>query len=275
VILCEGLVKIYRASGIEVFALQGLDLQVDEGEMLAVVGNSGSGKSTLLSVLGGLDTPSAGRAVVAGRDLSRMTARQRDRYRREVTGFLWQNTALNLIPYLTALDNVLLAQARVGRPSPAEAERLLALVEMLDRRHGYPPELSGGEQQRVAIAVALAGRPAILLADEPTGSLDATSGSMVLETLGLVNREMGTTILMVTHDMGVAGAADRIVRIRDGKVAGEAAGGAAEMAVLDAAGRVQIPKPYLAGAGIGRLAEIVLRDGEVVLRAPSSQSSGG
>lgn len=265
---CEGLVKIFRASGLEVFALQGLDLEVAEGEMVAIVGNSGSGKSTLLNVLGGLDTPSAGVAMVAGRDLIRLSARQRDRYRREVTGFLWQNSALNLIPYLTALDNVLLAMSRVGRPDPAEAERLLALVELADRRHGLPPELSGGEQQRAAIAVALATRPQVLLADEPTGSLDAGAGGMVLDALQQANRELGTTILMVTHDLEIAGYAHRTVRIRDGKVATETMRGADEVTVVDAAGRLQVPQGLLARAGIHRRVELELRGAEVVLRAP-------
>ncbi len=272
-IQCEGLVKIYRADGVEVFALQGLDLQVQAGEMVAVVGNSGSGKSTLLNVLGGLDAPSAGVARVADWDLTTLTGRQRDRYRRQVTGFLWQNTALNLIPYLSALDNVLLAMSLTGRPSPAAAEALLALVDMAPYRRARPSELSGGEQQRVAIAVALATRPALLLADEPTGSLDAASAGLVLAALQQINRELGTTVLMVTHDLELAQAAARVVRIRDGKVAAEQTAGTREMAVLDGVGRLQVPAPLLAATGIGRRAEIELRGREVVLRAPAEPNT--
>lgn len=268
---CEGLVKIFRSSGLEVFALQGLDLQVDEGEMVAIVGNSGSGKSTLLNVLGGLDAPSAGAAVVDGRDLVRMSDRDRDRYRRTVTAFVWQNSALNLIPYLSVLDNLLLAQSRVRRPSVAEAEQLLETVEMLQHKAKLPPVLSGGEQQRVAIAAALATRPRVLLADEPTGSLDANSGSMVLSMLRQVNQELGTTVLMVTHDMEIASYAHRTVRIRDGKVASEVTRGAEEMVVLDSAGRLQVPKALLKAAGIERRAEVILRGSEVVIRPPGGE----
>lgn len=266
---CEGLVKIYRATGIEVFALQGLDLQVAAGEMVAIIGNSGSGKSTLMNVLGGLDAPSAGVAVVRDWDLTKLTPRRRDRYRRTVAGFVWQNSALNLIPYLTALDNILLAQSRVGLSDAAEAGRLLGLVGMAERMHGYPPELSGGEQQRAAIAVALASRPQLLLADEPTGSLDAASGRLVMEALQQVNRELGTTIILVTHDIGMTVYASRTVRIRDGKVATESTRDSAEeVAVLDSAGRLQVPKPLLEAAGITRRASVELRGGEIVVRPP-------
>ncbi|HEY3366385.1 MAG TPA: ABC transporter ATP-binding protein [Symbiobacteriaceae bacterium] len=266
---CEGLVKIYRATGIEVFALQGLDLQVAPGEMVAIIGNSGSGKSTLLNVLGGLDAPSAGVAMVGEWDLTKLTARRRDRYRRTVAGFVWQNSALNLIPYLSALDNVLLAQSRVGLFDGAEAARLLGLVGMRERMHGFPPELSGGEQQRVAIAVALASKPQLLLADEPTGSLDAASGAMVMAALQQVNRELGMTIVLVTHDVGMTVYAGRTVRIRDGKVATESTSGSSEeVAVLDAAGRLQVPLGLLSAVGIGRRATVELRGGEIVVRPP-------
>lgn len=272
-IRCEGLVKIFRSSGLEVFALQGLDLAVSEGEMVAMVGNSGSGKSTLLNVLGGLDAPSAGVAEVAGHNLLKLTSRQRDLYRRTVTGFVWQNSALNLIPYLTARDNVLLAISRVRRPAASEADSLLELLELGHRRHALPVEISGGEQQRAAIAVALATRPKLLLADEPTGSLDTGSGSMVLTALQHVNRQLGTTVVMVTHDMEVAQTAHRIVRIRDGKISTETVRGAGEATVVDGVGRLQIPKAILAGAGIGRRAEVILRGREVIVRAPQEEEA--
>lgn len=273
-LVCEGLVKIFRASGLEVFALQGLDLQVDKEEMIAVVGNSGSGKSTLLNVIGGLDEPSAGTARVGEWDLTQLTHRQRDRYRRQVTGFVWQNSGLNLIPYLTALDNLLLAMSLAGRrPDSKEGLHLLELVGLADKRGQLPTRLSGGEQQRVAVAVSLANRPELLLADEPTGSLDGESGRMVIQALQRINRETGTTILIVTHDMEIAAQVQRTVRIRDGKVATELMRGADETLVLDSAGRLQIPKPLLQAAGIGLRAEVVLKGTELVVRVPRVRES--
>lgn len=268
---CEGLVKIYRASGIEVFALQGLDLQVSPGEVVAIVGNSGSGKSTLLNVLGGLDHPSAGVAQVAEWDLTRLTDRRRDAYRRKVTGFVWQNSGLNLVPYLTARDNILLAMSIAGlRPDPAEALRLLDLVGVANRQNALPTQLSGGEQQRCAVAVALAHKPAVLLADEPTGSLDASSAHMVLDAFHRVNEALVTTILLVTHDLDVAAQAGRSVRIRDGKVSTETVRGTDEVLVLDSAGRLQVPRKILEAAGIDLRATVTLRENEVVVRAPSA-----
>lgn len=271
---CEGLVKIFRASGLEVFALQGLDLHVNKGEMVAVVGNSGSGKSTLLNVLGGLDEPSAGVARVGEWDLTKLTPRQRDRYRRKVTGFVWQNSGLNLIPYLTTVDNLLLTMSLSGqRADPQEALRLLDLVGLADKRGQLPTRLSGGEQQRVAVAVSLANRPELLLADEPTGSLDGASGSMVIEALQRINRETGTTVIIVTHDMEIAGQVQRTVRIRDGKVATEVLKGEDETLVLDGAGRLQIPKPLLEAAGINLRAEVILSGTDLVVRVPRVRGS--
>lgn len=266
-ITCEGLVKIYRASGLEVFALQGLDLEVAEGEWVAIVGNSGSGKSTLMNVLGGLDAPSAGVARVGDWDLTRLTNRRRDLYRRTVTGFVWQNSGLNLLPYLTAVENVLLAMEVAGRrPDPREAVSLLNLVEMTHRKDALAPSMSGGEQQRVAVAVALAGQPKLLLADEPTGSLDAASVDLVMSAFRRVGEALGTTILMVTHDWGVARHAMRTVRIRDGKVSTETVRGDDEVVVLDTAGRLQIPRQLIEAAGIGSRVEVTLKDGDVVIR---------
>lgn len=271
-LVCEGLVKIFRASGLEVFALQGLDLQVAKGEMIAVVGNSGSGKSTLLNVLGGLDEPSAGVARVGEWDLTKLTDRQRDRYRRQVTGFVWQNSGLNLIPYLTAQDNLLLAMSLAGlKPDPAEALHLLELVGLADKREQLPTRLSGGEQQRVAVAVSLANRPQLLLADEPTGSLDGENGRRVIQALQRINRETGTTVIIVTHDMEMAAQVQRTVRIRDGKVATEVLQGQDETLVLDGAGRLQIPKPLLRAAGIGLRAEVVLEGGRLVVQPPQAK----
>lgn len=269
-IRCEGLVKIYRSGENEVFALQGLDLEVAPGEMLAIVGTSGSGKSSLLNILGGLDAPTAGAVEVLGWDLLRLKPSRRDAYRRSVTGFVWQSSGLNLLPYVSAVENVLLAMSLTKRPDRIEALHLLDLVGLAAHADRLPTELSGGEQQRVAVAVGLANRPALLLADEPTGSLDVGAGHSVLEALRHVNRALGATVIMVTHDPEVAKQANRTVRIRDGKVTSETAGGESETSVIDRVGRVQVPQYLLDEAGIGRKVELVRRDREIVLRAPNS-----
>ena len=220
--MCEGLVRIYKVADLEVVALQGLDLVVRDGEMIAIVGASGSGKSTLLNILGGLDTPSAGRAVVAGHDLSQLGRRERTRYRRRVVGMIWQQTARNLLPYLTARENVELPMTLDGRPRRSERARLLLeLVGLGERLDHRPERLSGGEQQRVAIAVALANEPAVLFADEPTGELDTTTSHEIFGLLRRVNEELGTTIVIVTHDPLVSEQVQRTVAIRDGRTSTE------------------------------------------------------
>jgi ABC-type lipoprotein export system ATPase subunit len=252
---CESLVRIFTTATIEVVALQGLDLEVDPGELITVVGASGSGKSTLLNVLGGLDEPTAGRAVVGGHDLMRMTVNERDHYRLSTVGFVWQQTARNLQPYLDARRNVEfpLALAGSGRRSRrARADELLDLVGMLDRATHRPDELSGGEQQRVAIAVALANGPRLLLADEPTGELDRTTATEVMAVLKDVNEHLGVTAVIVTHDPLVSQQVRRTVIIRDGRISSEvlrdgagldaARVTAREYAVLDSAGRLQLPQ---------------------------------
>ncbi len=255
-IVCDRLVRIYVApGGIEVQALQGLDLLVGEGELAALVGASGSGKSTLMNILAGLDTPTAGRVRVAGHDLAAMTARQRLAYRRWTVGFIWQQTARNLLPYLTARQNVALPMRLAGQGRKARQARsaellgLLGLGEAMDRR---PDQLSGGEQQRTAIAVARANEPMVLLADEPTGELDSATAADVFGALQTANRELGVTVLIVTHDPAVSSVVRRVIAIRDGRTSTEtlrhAAAGdggahhAVEYAVLDRAGRLQLPR---------------------------------
>lgn len=212
-ITCDRLVRIFSTDGVEVQALQGLDLLVREGELMALVGASGSGKSTLMNILAGLDTPTAGAAKVAYRDLLTMGAKDRLSYRREVVGFVWQQTSRNLLPYLTAAQNVALPMqlsgtARKGRRSRrAQAERALELLELLgiaDCRGRRPHQMSGGQQQRVAIAVALANAPAVLLADEPTGELDSHTAEQIFAAFRTANEHLGTTIVIVTHDQAVA-----------------------------------------------------------------------
>lgn len=281
-IRCEGLVKIYKVADLEVFALQGLDLQVEQGEMLAVIGNSGSGKSTLLNTLGALDTPSAGRCQVGEYDLLRLSHGECVRYQREMVGFVWQNNARNLIPYLTAVENVELPQLLAGRAGPsarAWALELLERVGLADRANHHLNALSGGEQQRVAIALALANQPKILLADEPTGSVDSATGARILEIFRDVNRRFGTTIIIVTHDRELARAVDRYLLIRDGKVAQEAVRrseqeGAAptetheELAVLDSAGRLQIPRELLLQVGLAGRAKVDVEGDRIIVRKP-------
>jgi ABC-type lipoprotein export system ATPase subunit len=263
-ILCENLVKIYKVAELEVVALQGLDLLVEPGEIVAVVGASGSGKSTLMNILGGLDDPTAGRAVVVGRDLARMRSHERTDYRRGVVGFVWQQTARNLVPYLSGTENVELPMLLGGVPGPERSRRAAALLDLvgMDARRTLRPErLAGGEQQRIAVAVALANRPAVLLADEPTGELDTESASLLFEALRRVNAELGTTIVLVTHDPLVAEHVGRTVAIRDGRTSTETlrrGGGAAaglleeEFAVLDRAGRLQLPRAHVEALGLRR-----------------------
>ncbi|MFF5502273.1 ABC transporter ATP-binding protein [Streptomyces roseolus] len=263
-IACDRLVRIFTTDGVEVQALQGLDLLVKEGELMALVGASGSGKSTLMNILAGLDVPTAGAARVAGCDLLAMTGKDRLRYRREVVGFVWQQTARNLLPYLTAAQNVALPMQLAGgrRKRAGRAEELLAMMDIAHCRDRRPHQLSGGQQQRVAIAVALANDPKVLLADEPTGELDSATGEQVFASFRRANEELGTTIVIVTHDQAVATEVRRTVAIRDGRTSSEVlrrtevdAEGqeslvAREYAMLDRAGRLQLPADYTAALGM-------------------------
>ena len=218
-IVCEDLFKIYKIAELEVVALRGLDLTVRHGELMAIVGASGSGKSTLLNILAGLDQPSAGRAFVGGRNLLTMTAGEMVEYRRKQVGFVWQQTGRNLVPYLTAVQNVEIPLILDGRPADEARARAMELLEAvaLEQRAGHRPEqLSGGEQQRVSIAVALANNPPLLLADEPTGALDTRTGAEVMGVLLDLNAQ-GQTVLLVTHNPDNAALARRVLLIRDGR----------------------------------------------------------
>ena len=224
IIVCENLVKIYRIEGLEVQALQGLDLSVAEGELLGIVGSSGSGKSTLLNILGGLDRPTGGRAWVANNDLLNLEQSALDRYRKSTVGFVWQQGSRNLIPYLTAEENVrlpLTLSGRTGNGARKRADELLEIVGLSDRKHHHMEQLSGGEQQRIAIAVALANQPKLLLADEPTGELDNATAKTIYETFRRLNEQLGLTIVIVSHDPSIARVVDRVVAVRDGKLASE------------------------------------------------------
>jgi putative ABC transport system ATP-binding protein len=277
-IVCESLVKIYKVADLEVVALQGLDLVVERGEFIALVGASGSGKSTLMSILGGLDEPSAGRAVVAGHLLSQMGPRERTRYRRATVGFVWQQTARNLLPYLTARENIELPMLLEGVPRDEQRSRvdeLLGLVGLADRAAHHPDQLSGGQQQRIAIAVALANRPALLLADEPTGELDTATAGEVFGLLRTVNRDLGVTIVVVTHDPLVSEQVSRTVAMRDGRTSTETlrrsavsdAGDhhviAEEYAVLDRVGRLQLPRAHVEALGLEHRVRLALEEDHI------------
>jgi len=290
-IVCENLVKIYSISNegglsVEVQALQGLDITVNDGEMLGVVGASGSGKSTLLNVLGGLDRPTGGRAVVGKRNLGSLTDHNLDVYRRDEVGFVWQQGTRNLIPYLTALENVelpLTLSGRVGRSSRKRAMELLELVGLSERMDHRIDELSGGEQQRIAISIALANNPSLLLADEPTGELDTATAQTIYDLLRDLNKRFGLTMVIVSHDPGIAKHVDKVVAVRDGKLASETVrvqrsdGGEHHvgLAVLDSAGRVQLPREYLDEFGIKRRVFIEITKQGILIRKPDGEGHSG
>jgi ABC-type lipoprotein export system ATPase subunit len=272
-IVCDNLVKIYKVADLEVVALQGLDLLVESGEFIALIGASGSGKSTLLNILGGLDVPSAGRAVVAGHQLADMGSAEQTRYLRHVIGFVWQQTSRNLLPYLTTLENVALPMVLDGIPArtrEAFARELLDEVGLADRADHRPDRMSGGEQQRAAIAVALANRPEVLLADEPTGELDTATAHQIFDLFRSLNRDLGVTIVVATHDPLVSDQVNRTVAIRDGRVssevlrqrtvsdAGEHHVIATEYAVLDRAGRLQLPRAHVEALGLEKRVRLEL-----------------
>ncbi|MBQ8107833.1 MAG: ATP-binding cassette domain-containing protein [Ruminococcus sp.] len=271
-IRCENLVKIYKTSDVEAVALQGLDLDVKRGELMAIVGNSGSGKSTLLNMLGGLDRPSAGSLIVDGKNLLKFNDRDYMEYKRNTVGFVWQNNARNLVPYLTAVQNVELPMLLKGKRGRRQrALELLNKVGLSQRKNSRLDQMSGGEQQRVAIAIALANAPKLLLADEPTGSVDTKTSEMILDIFKELNKSEGITVVIVTHDIKLANHIDRVVAIRDGRTSSEIIRrrsyaeeldemGAVvmtqgediheELAVLDRSGRLQLPKEYMQSLGI-------------------------
>lgn len=292
---CEGLVKIYKTDDIEVVALQGLNLKVEEGELMAIIGNSGSGKSTLLNTLGGLDRPSAGQVKVGPWDLLKITEEELVRYKRETVGFIWQNNARNLLPYLSALENVEMPMMLSGKVDRAYAKQLLEWVGLKDRMHNKLYQLSGGEQQRVAIAISLSNRPMLLLADEPTGSVDTATSDLIMGIFRRLNQEIGITIVIVTHDLTLAGKVDRVVAIRDGLTSTEfikrnpnmipdggeavlpAAAGLQSVheafVVVDRAGRLQVPKEYLSALNIKDKATMEF-DGERIIITPPKSMGG-
>jgi len=292
-IYCEGLVKIYKTDDLEVVALQGLNLTVEKGELMAIIGNSGSGKSTLLNTLGGLDRPSAGQVKVGPWDLLKMTEEERVSYKRDTVGFIWQNNARNLLPYLTALENVEMPMMLSGKLDRAYAMQLLEWVGLKHRMHNKLHQLSGGEQQRVAIAISLSNRPELLLADEPTGSVDTATSDMIMNIFRKLNKEIGVTIVIVTHDMTLASQVDRVVAIRDGLTSTEFVKHNPEIGshgegfvslsahtsqnehvayvVVDKVGRLQVPKEYLKAMEIKDKVLMEFDGEKITIRSPQIQ----
>ncbi len=293
---CDSLVKIYKTKDIEVLALQGLDLTVKRGELMAIIGNSGSGKSTFLNMIGGLDRPSAGKLYVDGKNLFQMTENELVKYKRSTVGFVWQNNARNLLPYLTAWENVMTPMLFVEEKEKTVSEEekkkraleLLELVGLGHRKDSKLNQLSGGEQQRVAIAIALANNPKLLLADEPTGAVDRKTADDILEMFRKLNEKLGLTIVIVTHDKELAKKVNRVVSIRDGKTSSERImkndyrermehldidwqeeETQEEFAVLDRAGRVQIPSELLEQMGMdGNKVKLEFIGGKIVIEKP-------
>ena len=286
---CDGLVKIYETDDKKVMALEGLDLTVETGEMLAVIGKSGSGKSTLLNMIGGLETPTAGVLTIDGKDISTYSEAEMVRYRRNKVGFVWQKSAKNLFPYLTVLQNVEAVMMfenagnlkhgahdesrgehvnRCRDNNKSYALKLLNAVGLQEHKDKLPAQLSGGEQQRAAIAVALANKPDILLADEPTGAVDTRTADTIYELFHKLNKELGITIIIVTHDMALAGRVDRTVLISDGKVSTEKLKKhpAMEYTVLDKAHRIKPTDEMLEAAGIeSNKVRVDVQDGKLVI----------
>lgn len=305
IVTCDNLVKIYKVADLEVVALQGLDLEVVHGEMMAIVGASGSGKSTLLNILSGLDVPSAGRCIVDSNDLTRLSEAQRIAYRRHVVGHIWQQSGRNLLPELTVAANIELPQLLGGvRASKRarHAEELLELVGLKGYSKKKPNQLSGGEQQRVAIAVAVANEPTLLLADEPTGELDSVTASEIFKLLRSLNQRLGLTIITVTHDAAIAAVMDRTIAIRDGRtstetvrreepleavdeymarasaVLGLSSETHRESVLIDRVGRLQLPKEALDSIAFQGRAEVRILEDHVELwpiGALVSSSSNG
>ncbi len=274
IVFCENLVKIYKTDETEVLALQGLDLAIEKGELVAVIGASGSGKSTFLNILGGLDKPSAGKIEVDGCDLAKLSAKDLLLYKRNTVSFIWQNSARNLLPYLTALENIVLPMEIVGKkPDYDKARKLLELVGIGDKADSLLFTLSGGEQQRAAIALALANEPKLLLADEPTGAVDNATANLILDLFRKINKELGLTIIIVTHDLKLSAKVDRVIKIRDGRTSTEylridktdrdtnfdSDGDNAthlEYVVVDRVGRLQLPAEVIERAGIEYMSRV-------------------
>lgn len=288
-IKADNLVKIYKTKDIEVLALQGLDLAVEKGELMAIIGNSGSGKSTFLNMIGGLDRPSAGKLFVDGKNLFALSDKELVLYKRNTVGFVWQNNGRNLLPYLSALENIMTPMFFSGEGKKKErALELLELVGLSNKKNSKLHQLSGGEQQRIAIAIALVNKPKLLLADEPTGSVDRRTADYILDVFRNLNRDTDLTIVIVTHDVSLSKKVQRVIAIKDGRTSSERIlkekytldltnQGIAwdneetqeEYAVLDRAGRIQIPKELLDSLQLQHnKVKLEVVDGKIIIEKP-------
>jgi len=279
---CDDLVKIYKTRDTEVMALRGLDLTVDRGEFVVIIGASGSGKSTLLNMMGGLDKPTMGKLTIDGYDMLKMSKTALTTYKRKSVGFVWQTNARNLLPYLTARENVELIGRIGGRLDKAYAAELLELVGLSGRKNNKLAEMSSGEQQRVATAIALINKPKLLLADEPTSSVDTRTTKMMMGMYEKLQKELDLTIVIVSHDPDIARNVGRVISIRDGKTSSEFLRTSnvadlrkfsendneqVELAVVDRSGRIQIPEEYLKNMSVGKKDKVRIEneDGKLVI----------
>jgi ABC-type lipoprotein export system ATPase subunit len=266
---CKRIVKVYRVAQHELVALRGIDFEMDEGEMVAIIGPSGAGKSSLLNLLGGLDTPTAGQLIVGGQNLLELKGRSLANYRLKHVGFVWQQIERNLLHHRSALRNVTLPMTLAGVPvwqRRRRAQELLEAVGLPDVANQHPAQLSGGQQQRVAIAVALANRPPLLLLDEPTGALDRKSAEQVMSLIQDLRERLNLTVLIVTHDMEISKYADRVLTLRDGALGQELTSEGEDIPVLDDSGRVRLPTPVRAQLGEAQRIAIEIRPEGVLLR---------
>lgn len=294
IIQADNLVKIYKTKDIEVVALQGLDLSVEQGELMAIIGSSGSGKSTFLNMLGGLDRPSAGKLYVDKKNLFTMSEKELVNYKRSTVGFVWQNNGRNLLPYLTAHENIMMPmELNSFKEKKERADMLLDMVGLTSKKNNKMQGMSGGEQQRIAIAIALANSPKVLLADEPTGSVDTKTSNYIFDIFKRLNQELGVTIVIVTHDVSLSKKVQRVAAIRDGKISSERilkedfaqrvkdadkavdwheAETQDEFAILDRSGRLQLPPEMLTEMGLAdNKVRVVMQNGKIVLENPDNK----
>ena len=295
IVECDGLVKLYKTSEVEVMALQGLELQIEKGELIAIIGKSGSGKTTLLNIIGALEQPSAGKIYIDGQELSTLSPKQLEDIRKKKIGFVWQKSSQNLFPYMTAVENIESQLYYEKMSKKARREKALSLLEevgLSDKADSFPSELSGGEQQRVAIAVALIRDPEILLADEPTGAVDSKTSDMIQNLFRKLNRERGVTVIIVTHDVSLANKVDRVVMISDGRVTTEKimkeeykenitsinsedfdmSNVHEEFSVLDKAGRLKLSDEIREQTGLNSSrVKVEVIDGKVVISSTESK----
>ncbi len=295
IVECDGLVKLYKTSEVEVMALQGLELQIEKGELIAIIGKSGSGKTTLLNIIGALEQPSAGKIYIDGQELSTLSPKQLEDIRKKKIGFVWQKSSQNLFPYMTAVENIESQLYYEKMSKKARREKALSLLEevgLSDKADSFPSELSGGEQQRVAIAVALIRDPEILLADEPTGAVDSKTSDMIQNLFRKLNRERGVTVIIVTHDISLANKVDRVVMISDGRVTTEKimkeeykenitsinsedfdmSNVHEEFSVLDKAGRLKLSDEIREQTGLtSARVKVEVIDGKVVISSTESK----